>query len=62
MRKVFSILLVVCLTLTAMVIPAMADEPIKLTVAIPDKVNVEDYNTNELTLQIEQELGVDLDF
>lgn len=33
-----------------------------LTIAIPDKTNVEDYNTNETTLAIEEALGVDLQF
>lgn len=61
MRKIISILLALILILS-LAAPVLADETVKLTIAIPDLVNVEDYNTNEMTLQIEEELGVDLEF
>lgn len=37
-------------------------EGVKLTVAIPSSSKVEDYETNDMTLTIEKELGVDLEF
>lgn len=39
-----------------------SDEPVKITAAIADKVNVEDFNTNDVTIWIEKELNVDLEF
>ena len=60
MRKLICILIVLSLLLG--MTGAIADEKIKLTIAIPDKVNVEDYNTNLMTLQLEEELGYDLEF
>ncbi len=61
MRKILSVLLAAIMLLSLMAI-ASADEPVKLTLAIPDKVNVEDYNTNEMTLQLEKDLGIDIEF
>lgn len=37
-------------------------EPVTITAAIPDKVNVEDYNTNDVTIWLEEELNIDLEF
>lgn len=37
-------------------------EGVKLTIAIPSSSKVEDYETNQMTLKIEEELGVDLEF
>ncbi len=62
MKRLVGILLSLCLTLGVLVLPASAEEAVKLTIAIPDKVNVEDYNTNAMTLQLEAELGYDLEF
>ncbi|MBR6568916.1 MAG: extracellular solute-binding protein [Clostridia bacterium] len=62
MRKVCSILLVLAMLLSMLALPAYAEEKIVLTIAIPDNVKVEDYNTNEMTLQLEELLGYDLQF
>lgn len=61
MRRILSLLLAAALLLSLTNV-ALAEEPIKLTIAIPDKVNVEDYNTNEMTLQLEEDLGIDIEF
>ena len=42
--------------------PITDGDPIKLTIAIPVYSNVEDIETNKLTLYIEQMAGVDLEF
>ena len=60
MKKLLAMLLVLAMVLS--LCPAMAEEPVVLTVAISDKTNVEDYNTNEMTLYIENALNVDLQF
>lgn len=61
MRRILSLLLAAAMLLSLTNV-ALAEEPIKLTIAIPDKVNVEDYNTNEMTLQLEEDLGIDIEF
>ena len=48
-KTLYLLLALVLMCATAL---ALADEPVKLTIAIPDKVNVEDYNTNEMTLKL----------
>lgn len=60
MKKLLTLLL--ALTMVLGLMPAMAEEPVVLTVAIADKTNVEDYNTNDMTLYIEKTLNVDLQF
>ena len=60
MKRTLCLLLALVLMCAAAL--ALADEPVKLTIAIPDKVNVEDYNTNEMTLNLEAELGYDIEF
>jgi len=60
MKKLITLLLVLAMVLS--LCPAMAEEPVVLTVAVADKTNVEDYNTNEMTLYIEKALNVDLQF
>lgn len=61
MKKAFSLILVLALILSCCCFTASADEaPIVLTVAIADGTNIEDYNTNAMTLYIEEKLGVDL--
>ena len=60
MKKLITLLLALVMVLS--LCPAMAEEPVVLTVAIADKTNVEDYNTNEMTLYIEKALNVDLQF
>lgn len=42
--------------------PRTITEGVKLTIAVPADAMVEDYNTNEMTLAIEEALGVDLEF
>ena len=37
-------------------------EGVKLTIAVQSNAKVEDFNTNAMTLQIEEKLGVDLEF
>lgn len=37
-------------------------EGVKLTIAVPSNAQVEDYETNGMTLKIEEDLGVDLEF
>lgn len=41
---------------------ATADNPITLRVAMPVNSKVEDINTNQLTLYIEEQTGIDLEF
>ena len=60
MKRTLCLLLTLVLLFAAAL--ALADEPVKLTIAIPDKVNVEDYNTNEMTIKLEAELGCDIEF
>lgn len=60
MKKLVTLLLALAMVLT--LCPAMAEEPVVLTVAVADKTNVEDFNTNETTLYIEEALNVDLQF
>ena len=42
--------------------PKSITEGVKLTIAAPENAKIEDYNTNEMTLKIEEDLGVDLEF
>ena len=42
--------------------PRSVTEGVKLTIAVPMDANVIDYETNEMTLAIEERLGVDLSF
>lgn len=37
-------------------------EGVKLTICVADNIKVEDFNTNEMTLAVEEALGVDLEF
>lgn len=61
MKKTFSWILALALLLTCLVVPASAEtDPVVVTVAVADKTNVEDYNTNLQTLYVEEKLGVDL--
>ena len=61
MKKAFSLILALAMVLCCFSFTASADEaPVVLTVAIPDGTNIEDFNTNEMTLYIEEKLGVDL--
>ena len=41
---------------------ALAEEKPVITVAVADKANVEDYNTNVMTLMLEEQLGIDIQF
>ncbi len=59
MKKLLTILVALALLACPM---AFAEEPVTLTVAVADKTNVEDYNTNLMTLYIEEQLNVDLQF
>ncbi|MDD7412351.1 MAG: hypothetical protein PUK86_03890, partial [bacterium] len=61
MKKAFSLILALALALCCFSFTASADEaPVVLTVAVSDGTNIEDFNTNEMTLYIEEKLGVDL--
>ena len=60
MKKLLSIVLALVLASGGGV--AFAEGTPVLTVAIADRTNVEDYNTNQTTLFIEETLGVDLQF
>lgn len=42
--------------------PKSITEGVKLTVCAPENIKIEDYNTNLMTLAIEDALGVDLEF
>lgn len=42
--------------------PRSITEGAKLTIAVKDSLQVSDYNTNEMTLATEEDLGVDLEF
>lgn len=42
--------------------PKSITEGVKLTIAAPENAKIEDYNTNEMTLKIEEKFGVDLEF
>lgn len=69
-KRILGLILVVCCCMTCFVSVSAADEfdakavaqGAKLTVAVPEQAKVLDYNTNALTLQIENDLGVDLEF
>ena len=60
MKKVLSLILALALVFSCFAIASADDEPVVLTVAVADKTNIEDYNTNQMTLYIEEKLGVDL--
>ena len=60
MKKSLAMLLMLVLALSCVPLASADDVPV-LTVAVPDKTNIEDYNTNQMTLCIEEKLGVDLD-
>ena len=60
MKKSLAMLLMLVLALSCVSLASADDVPV-LTVAVPDKTNIEDYNTNQMTLCIEEKLGVDLD-
>ena len=61
MKKFLSIMLSLALILSVFCMPSLAEEdPVVLTVAVADKTNVEDFNTNAYTLYLEETLGVDL--
>ena len=62
MRKTLSVVLALIMLLSVLTLPAYAEEKIVLTIAIPDDIKVEDFNTNEMTLQLEELLGYDLQF
>ena len=61
MKRMVSLILVLMLVLSLPAF-AVADETPVITIAVQDKVNVEDFNTNLETLMIEEELGVDIQF
>ncbi len=61
MKKVLSLVLALALVFSCFCFASADDEPVVLTVAVADKTNIEDYNTNQMTLYIEEKLGVDLD-
>ena len=42
--------------------PRSITEGVKITICAPENIKVEDYNTNLMTLAIEEALGVDLEF
>lgn len=60
MKKFLAMLLMLVLALSCVSFASADDVPV-LTVAIADKTNIEDFNTNWETLYIEEQLGVDLD-
>ena len=61
MKKIVSIFLALLLII-GLVPMGLAEEKPVITIAVQDKVNVEDYNTNLQTLQLEEACGVDIQF
>ncbi|MBR4234731.1 MAG: extracellular solute-binding protein [Clostridia bacterium] len=62
MKKSLIALLALALLLTICPTALAEDAPVVLTVTVPSKTNIEDYETNLTTLYIEEALGVDLQF
>ena len=60
MKKFLAMLLMLVLALSCVSFASADDVPV-LTVAVPDSTRNEDYNTNQMTLWMEEKLGVDLD-
>lgn len=60
MKKIASIFLALLLII-GLVTMSLAEEKPVITVAIQDKMNVENFNTNLQTLQLEEACGVDLE-
>lgn len=71
MRKTLCILLTLLLSLSSVGALAafnapgtfpISDEKITLTIAVPDNPSIEDYETNNMTLLLEEQTGFDLQF
>lgn len=61
MKKLLSLLL--CLMLCMSLMPvAMAEEPVHLTIGVPTRASVIDYETNAMTLALEEECNIDMEF
>ena len=62
MKKLVSLLLAVVMLLGMTGAVAETAEPVTLTIAMPVKATVQDINTNQLTLWLEEKLNVNLEF
>ncbi len=60
-RKLLSLILA-CMMCLSLCLIAGAEEIPVITIAIAEKTNVEDHNTNWTTLQLEEKLGIDIQF
>ena len=62
MRKLTAVFLTLMLTIAMLAIPALAEEgKPTLTVWVPEDLRIEDWNTNDMTLWLEEQGGFDLD-
>lgn len=61
MKKLLSLLLALAMVLSVCVF-AVAEEVPVITIAAPERINIEDWNTNQTTLMLEEALGVDIQF
>ena len=65
MKKIICMILVMCMllgTVSGCGKSKTSGDSKTLTIGMPSSVTVEDYNTNGLTVYIEKELGIDLEF
>lgn len=62
MKKILSLILVLAMILSASMVPtfAQAEERPVITIAREANTMIEDYDTNEFTLMLEEALGVDI--
>lgn len=62
MRKLTAVFLTLMLTIAMLAVPALAEEgKPTLTVWVPEDLRIEDWNTNDMTLWLEEQGGFDLD-
>jgi len=61
MKKFFALALAVIMMLSMATFAVAEDKPV-ITIAVADKTNVEDFNTNLQTLWLEEQTGVDIQF
>ena len=62
MKRTLVWLICLALVFTLFTVAAVAEEKITLTVAVPDVLVVEDWETNAMTRYLEEQLNCNLDF
>lgn len=60
-KKCAALFLAAAMCTSLFSVPASAEDAVKLTVWVPDNIRIEDWNTNAMTLWLEEQTGYDLE-